>query len=332
MIKTFTLLIFSFLISFAHAQDLGKVTGGKLYENPSWFTESFLDIAEDVEEASDDEKKVILFFHLAGCPYCNAMLDQNFKSGKNPDFIKQNFIVIAVNVKGDREITMPDGESMSEKELAKLLGVKYTPAIVFLDKNGKQVFRTNGYRNSELFANTLKYVSQGHYQSQTLNQFVAQESKTKYRFLPHEQLKTVNNFKGYNKPVAMLFEDENCTGCAHFHQKLINRDDVKKALSDFLFVRFDGNSNESITDFDGNTTTPKQLAEKYNLNYRPGILLFDNGQKIIEIDNTLYSFHFNTVLSFVSGKHYEVHENFSSYRNEHQQKLLEQGIDISIVD
>ncbi|MBL7005244.1 MAG: thioredoxin fold domain-containing protein [Gammaproteobacteria bacterium] len=320
------------LLMSAHAIEPGKVTGGAQYEVPSWFTESFLDIGEDVEEAGDEAKKVLLFFHLDGCPYCDAMLSQNFKNGDNQNFIKDNFSVIAVNIKGGREITMPDGDAMSEKDLAQKLGVKYTPTIVFLDKQGKQVFRTNGYRNPALFGHTLEYVAKDHSESQTLNQFVASKSAPSYQFATHSLLEKVTDFSNFSDPVAILFEDERCVGCSVVHEKLLNRDDVLEELEKFLFVRFDADSDEQIILFDGTKTTPKQLAKQHNLSYRPGFLLFDEGRKIIEIDNRLFSFHFNAVLSFVSGGHHKTYEDFNAYRNAYQAKLLEQGVDINMVD
>ncbi len=65
--------------SSAQADKLGQITGGAAYEIPPWFTDSFLDISEDVEDAMDDNKSVLLYFHLDNCPYCRSMLDQILK-------------------------------------------------------------------------------------------------------------------------------------------------------------------------------------------------------------------------------------------------------------
>ncbi len=312
----------------------GVITGGVNYEMPTWFTDSFLDISEDVEDALDEDKTILLYFHLDGCPYCDAMLEQNFKSGENLEFIKQKFSVIAVNIKGAREITMSDSESKTEKELSQILDVKYTPTIVFLAEDGKQVFRTNGYRNPQAFRHVLEYVANKSYKNSTLSNYVEsqQNSSIGYEFIAHSSLKNTDNLKSYNKPVALLFEDKDCTECEDFHHKLINRADVKAELSKYLFVRFDAYSDKKIINFDGSTTSPRQLVKDYDLNYRPGILLFNEGKNITKIDGKLYSFHFNTVLRYVSGKHYIDYPRFGDYLRDRQAELLEQGIDISIVD
>jgi Thioredoxin-related protein len=144
--------------SSAQADKLGQITGGAAYEVPTWFTDSFLDISEDVEDAMDDNKSVLLYFHLDNCPYCSSMLDQNFKSGDNLAFIQKHFSVIAVNLKGDREITLNEDEALLEKELSKILKVQYTPTIIFIGEDGKQAFRTNGYRTPKAFRQVLEYV------------------------------------------------------------------------------------------------------------------------------------------------------------------------------
>ncbi len=323
-----------FVSIFATQAEVGKITGGSSYEMPSWFADSFLDMEEDVQDARDENKTILLYFYLDGCPYCDMMLDQNFKQGENLAFIKKHFSVIAINIRGSREITMRDSEAQTEQALSKMLGVKYTPTIVYLDENGKQVFRTNGYRNPTAFRSVLEYVTSKSYQNATLSDYIESTKKSTqgYVFIDHPNLKTVTFLKDYDQPVALLFEDKDCTECVEFHQKLLNRADVKAELDKFLFIRFDAYSDQKIIDFDGKVTSARQMVKDYDLNYRPGILLFDEAENISKIDGKLYSFHFNTVLRYVSGKHYQQHETFSGYLHERQAELLEQGVDISIVD
>ena len=60
-----------------HAEPVGKFLGAKPTEYPAWFKDSFLDLEEDVQEARDSGKRVMLFFHQHGCPYCNVMVERN---------------------------------------------------------------------------------------------------------------------------------------------------------------------------------------------------------------------------------------------------------------
>ena len=78
--------------SFAEApQKIGKIKGGIELVFPDWFKESFLDFREDAKEASEQGKHLLVFFHVAGCPYCKKMLDDNFMAGINAKSIQENF-------------------------------------------------------------------------------------------------------------------------------------------------------------------------------------------------------------------------------------------------
>ena len=48
------------------------------HEKPAWFKESFLNLREDVEEAKENNKRVLLYFYQDGCPYCAKLLQDNF--------------------------------------------------------------------------------------------------------------------------------------------------------------------------------------------------------------------------------------------------------------
>lgn len=55
-----TLLILG-LFSQVNAVEPGKIVGGQISELPKWFKESFLDIPEDIEEAVDENRHLMLW-------------------------------------------------------------------------------------------------------------------------------------------------------------------------------------------------------------------------------------------------------------------------------
>ena len=85
-------------------------------EKPDWFKVSFLDLYEDIEEAAEDNKRVMLFFFQDGCPYCKKLLEDNFGQRKIAQKTQKYFDVIAINIWGDREVTIGD-KVVTEKEL-----------------------------------------------------------------------------------------------------------------------------------------------------------------------------------------------------------------------
>ncbi|MBK6547837.1 MAG: hypothetical protein IPG15_05215 [Arcobacter sp.] len=56
----------------------GKVIGSSNHEVPSWFKDSFLDISEDIEEATEKNKHFMIFLDFEGCPYCSKNAKREF--------------------------------------------------------------------------------------------------------------------------------------------------------------------------------------------------------------------------------------------------------------
>ena len=102
-------------------------------------------------------------------------------------------------------------------------------------------------------------------------------------------------------------------------------------MKNFTIVRLDANSDDEIIDVDGNKTTAKKWALKINLDYRPGILLYDNKKLISTIDALLFPFHFKEVLRYVSGKHYvQYPKSYLDYLKVRQDELIKKGVTIDL--
>ena len=86
-------------------------------EIPRWFTETLLDLREDVADAAKENKRVLLYFGQDGCPYCTQLMKVNFSQQDIVAATRGNFVAIALNIWGDREVTWTDGRAMSEKSL-----------------------------------------------------------------------------------------------------------------------------------------------------------------------------------------------------------------------
>ena len=118
-------------VSSAGETNLGTFSGAKPTEYPAWFKESFLEFADDIAEAAEQGKRVMLLFHQDGCPYCNLLVERNLSQKNIVDFMQTNFSVIALNMWGDRQVVTVGGEAYTEKELASALKVQFTPTLIF---------------------------------------------------------------------------------------------------------------------------------------------------------------------------------------------------------
>ncbi|WP_428643769.1 thioredoxin family protein [Roseibium sp.] len=129
-----TLVALGFLtltLSAAQAATLGE---DGLHKQP-WFTVTFRDIAEDIQTAADEGKRLVIIFEQRGCIYCRAMHEKLLSDPEVSEYIKENFMVVQYNMFGDEEVIDLDGEELTEKTAARKWGYVFTPTIVFLPES-----------------------------------------------------------------------------------------------------------------------------------------------------------------------------------------------------
>lgn len=97
-----------------------------------WMRDTFKDLREDLAEANDEGKRLVLFFEQRGCIYCKKMHEEVFSDPQVSDYIEENFFVVQLNLHGDTAAVDFDGRELSEKDLARRWGILFTPTIMFL--------------------------------------------------------------------------------------------------------------------------------------------------------------------------------------------------------
>ena len=333
-LKIFNLVFIMSLLFTSLNASQGKFTGGSDHSMPEWFKESFMDMNEDVEEAKESDKHVMLFMTLKFCPYCTKMLNNNFIEGaKLQPYIKDNFDVIGIDIKGSKEIAVNEDLTLTEKEYAKHLNVQYTPTILFLNQSNEIVVRINGYRSSENFKYILDFVKNKEYKNMELTQYIEKvKNKTFYTLQDNTMFQEINDLSKIDGSLAVIFEDGSCTQCDYLHNNTLKNKDVLNEMNKFTIVRLDASSSSKIVTPNGIVTTPEKWAQDLVLDYRPGILLFNNKKERARIDALLYSFHFKELFRFVSTEQYKIYKSFLDYLRVRQSELLQQGIDIDISD
>ncbi len=75
-----------------------------------------MDFSEDLEEASDEDRHVMIYFHQNGCPYCAKLVEDNFHDEKIVAKLQKDFDVIETNMWGDRDLTDWNGDDYTEKD------------------------------------------------------------------------------------------------------------------------------------------------------------------------------------------------------------------------
>ena len=206
-------------------------------DKPAWFKASFLDIREDIAEATADGKRLLLYFYQDGCPYCAKLSNGNFGNRAIAEKTQQSFEVIAINMWGDREVTDVQGSSTTEKGFAATLRVQYTPTLLFMDENGEVVVRINGYFAPHKFYVALDFVSGRHEKQTRFREFYAAAAPVAANpglnaltgALPQPLRLARREDSG--RPLLVMFEQGSCAVCDELHRDILTRSELAYALT-----------------------------------------------------------------------------------------------------
>jgi thioredoxin-related protein len=88
-------------------------------------------VFEDLEEANDNDKRLLILFEQQGCGYCKKMHEKVFSVPEIAAKLQDDFLVLRINIFGDLEVTDFDGQVLPEKEIVKKWGVMFTPTMMF---------------------------------------------------------------------------------------------------------------------------------------------------------------------------------------------------------
>lgn len=335
----FTTILFSFINAvYADELEAGLVNPG-YEEQPSWFKKSFLDLPEDVSEARENDKRLLIFFYQDGCPYCKKLITENFTDPGIVKKVQKNLDVISINIWGDKSLIDTIGEESTEKKFASKLGVMYTPTMVFLNESGQKILRLNGYIPVNKMHTALDYVSGRHELKGNFSSYQASliEDSTVFK-QPQDPLFLKNPLrlsKKYlnNKPLIVIFDEPDCDVCTEMHTDIFKRKATRQLLEKFDIAVLNRWSQKRLITPDKHYLPVKQWATELNIKYSPGMVFFDNESKeVFRIDGYLKSFHVQSVLDYVSSKAYLTQTNFQRYIDARADRLESQGIHIDLMD
>ena len=142
-------------------------TADGLHTEP-WFEQTTGSLKEDLQAANAQGKTLAIFWEQPGCHYCEKLHEVNLKVEGTVHFIRMNFYVVLLNMRGKRQMTDFDGTVMSEAKLARAHRVSGTPTIEFRDDQADEVFRMPGYAEPMVFHGIFDYVANSGYDDSPL--------------------------------------------------------------------------------------------------------------------------------------------------------------------
>ena len=267
-------------------------------EAPEWFVESLLDLREDAAEAAAAGKRLMLYFMQDGCPYCRQLVTVNWREPQIVDKTRRHFVPVAINIWGDREVTLADGRRLPEKRFAAALKVQFTPTLVFFDERGAVAYRINGYLPPREFSTALDSAIDGS---------APPPSERAPGRLDVRRKQTA-------KPVALILLSPNCDACDQLERHL-GSDALRPRVTRFELVR--ASAPLSVI-------TSKGVRELSSV-YVPAIVFFTGGAEVFRTEAYLRPFHLAGAFDYVSSGSYAREPSFQRFLQARAEKMRARG-------
>ncbi|TCS72736.1 thioredoxin-related protein [Sulfuritortus calidifontis] len=315
----------------------GQFLGAMATEYPAWFKHSFLDLREDIAEASATGKRVMIIFHQDNCPYCNILVERNLSQKAIETAMRERFDVVALNMWGDREVTGLDGKAYTEKSFAAANKVQFTPTILFFDEAGRMILRLNGYLPPARFKAALDYVGQRQETAMSYRDYAAAHEPAPARgemhredfFRPAPFDLTRQATSG--RPLAVFFEQKDCPACDELHGRVLPDAATRQVIGKFHAIQLNMWGNEPVTLPDGRRTTAREWARALDVKYAPTLVLFDPaGREVIRAEAFFKVFHVQGIFSYVESGAYKKEPSFQRYLEAKASAIRATGQDVDI--
>ncbi len=303
------------------------------FDIPPWFKETFLDLREDVREATAEGKRLLVYFGQDGCPYCRELMQVNFAEKEIADYTRRHFNAVAINMWGDREVTWTDGRVLTEKAFAAALKVQFTPTLVFFDEKGVPVLRLNGYYPPHRFRAALDYVAGKHEGRVAFATWLERHAREPasgrlhvepYFMKPPYRLAASRRARG--KPLIVLFEQKQCAGCDRLHERGLRDAAVRDLIGKFDVARLELFGAASVETPDGRRLTEWQWGRALGVAYTPSLIFFDaSGREVFRMEAFLQPFHLASGLEYVASGAYLAQPSFQRYVQSRAERIRSAG-------
>ena len=335
-------IFFLFGIHSVFAKSEGELAAGMVNpghaEHPEWFKVSFLDLFEDIEDATDNNKRLLVYYYQDGCPYCKKLLEENFSQREISDKTQQYFDVVSINLWGDKEVTVGD-KTYTEKEFAEALKVQYTPTLLFFNEDNKIAFRANGYYPPEKFSALLDYIGKKQEAGLSYQDYMAKVNPQPSTGKLHDDINSVSSVSDLRyvsnpgKPLLVMFEQKKCATCDELHLDIGKRKQSIEQLSRFNVAVIDMWSNQIIITPSGKKIKIRDWVKQLDVKYAPSLLFFnESGEEVFRSDAYLKAFHTQSVMDYVASGAYLKQPNFQRYIDERADYLRELGIEVNLME
>lgn len=295
---------------------------------PSWFKESFLDLADDAAMAADAGKQgLFLFFSTQGCSYCHLFIEKSLGDPAIAKRLQAHFDAIGLEIFSDAELWNFAGETSRVKDFALAEGVEFAPTLMFYDTQGGPLVKLTGYYGPERFGQVLDYLVDGHHRQMSLRDYLAQAGAAKATaddatwsmrddpLFESPPYALARNQVSAERPLLVIFEGGDCEHCPRFHDEVLGDAELRTRLAGFDIVRLDAaDADTPVLTPAGARTNPADWYAELGFTQLPALAFFaEDGRRVLATDAIVLASRMHNSIGFVTERAYEQGWNYQRY-------------------
>lgn len=293
-------------------------------EHPNWFKPNFGELNQDLVEAQENGRKLVVYFGQKRCAYCRALMEKNFGQSDIESYTREHFDIVPVNIWSQEELIDPKGIRTTNRAFSKREGTNFTPSLLFYDEHGDIVLKLRGYYPPYKFRAALEYVADEHYKNEEFIDYLSRADPD----MMHDsgELNQADFFEAppyaldrsrfpAAHPLMVVFERGSCHACDVLHTDPFQDDGILDKIAHMNAVQINMHSDAPVITPAGQRTTAKQWARDLELFYTPTLVFFDShGDEIIRLDSVVGFYRLHKVLSYVLSGEHKQYPNFQEWR------------------
>lgn len=305
--------------------------------HPEWFKPSFLDLQEEIDEATAEGRHLMAYFYQDGCPYCKMFIENDLGQHDIAEYAKRHFDVIAINIFGALEVTDVDGEALPENEFASKTRVMFTPTVLVYGEEGGIVFRMNGYYPPAKFRAVMRFIAEKRYLDKRFVEYSKEHAAPSGSGKLHDGDATINgppfDLSEHGRPLLVLLEQKACLSCDELHQDILKRPETQALLEPFEVAVLDMRSSETLITPAGKQEPIAAWARAIDAKVAPTQVFFDaKGEEVFRNEGYIKAFHVQSMLDYVASGDYRRVGDFQRYLQARADRMREQGVEVRLME
>ena len=131
----------------------------------------------------------------------------------------------------------------------------------------------------------------------------------------------------------LLFEQQDCSNCAQFHETVLAVESTREMLNSFEVFRIDMWGADPIQTPDGQEISGRDFAKQLGISYAPTLVAYSaDHQEVIRSESWIRKFHTESILDYVLSDGWREQPSFQRFLRERADHIRESGGTVSILE